>query len=329
MRVFVLCSTELIYTLPLGFKECGHEIEKSGAISEDKLTRQIKQFKPDLIISMGWNEDQYLEQQLATRKAVKDFGIPHVYWSIEDPSFTEEFCIPFMERVKPDFVFSICPETVELYKKMGIKCAHMDFGYNGSIHHPVHKKEYYKYSISVVANLYPKGLFNNDKFKRYDSIQTLILPLLKENFRIDFWGRDWEQAETFLGYDIPKDWIHGYLPYIETNDVYNSSLINIGLQNTDHLLTIRTYEILAAGGFLLTKATTRVKNSFNLGEQIVASSSPEETLYLVKYYLSHPEERRKISLKAPSAVIGRTYKERAEYAIEVLRREGILKNTIY
>ncbi|MBC2580271.1 glycosyltransferase [Clostridium sp. DJ247] len=329
MKVFALCSTDLIYTLPLGFKEAGHEVMKSGPISEDKITRQIKQFKPDLIISMGWNADQFLEPQLITRRVVEASGIPHVYWSIEDPSFTEEFCIPFMERVKPDFVFSICPETVEQYKRMGIKCAHLDFGYSDLIHHPVPKKEDYKYYISVVANLYPKGLFNNEKFKRYDSIETLILPLLKENIRIDFWGRDWVQSKIFLGYDIPKKWIHGYLPYLETNDVYNSSLINIGLQNTDHLLTIRTYEILAAGGFLLTKATTRVKNSFKLGEQLVASSSPEETLKLVKYYLSHPEERRKIAMQAPTATVGRTYKERAEYAIEVLRREGILKNAIY
>lgn len=326
MRVFALCSTDLIYTLPLGFKEAGHEVQKSGPITEDKLIRQIDKFKPDLIVSMGWNEDQFLEPQLITRRVTKATGIPHVYWSVEDPAFTEEFCLPFIERVQPDFVFSICPETVEEYKRRGIKAAYMDFGYSSLIHYPVTPRQHSKYSIAVVANLYPISLYNNEKFKRYESIKTLIIPLLKENIRVDFWGRDWERSESLLGYEIPKEWIHPYLSYLQTNDIYNSSNITIGLQNSDDLLTMRTYEILAAGGFLLTKNTDKVRSSLKVGEQLVASSSPEETVALVKYYLNHTDECRKISMQATTAVVGKSYKERVQYMIEVLSREGILKN---
>lgn len=329
VRILVLCSTDFIYTLPQGFIQCGHEVKESGTISEDKLRRQIAQFKPDLIISMGWNEDQSPERQLITREVVKDSAIPHVYWSVEDPSFTEEFCIPFLRTVQPDFVFSICPETVEYYKSIGIKSSYMDFGYNASIHHPIISREESIYPIAVVANLYPGALYNNEKFKRYESIKNLIIPLLKENIRIDFWGRDWERAGKWLGYDVPKEWIRGeYVHYIETNKVYNSSTIIIGLQNTDTLLTQRTYEILAAGGFLLTSNTTRVRNSFKVGEHLIVSSSPEETVKLVKYYLKHPDQCRKIAMQAADVLLGNSYKERAEYMIDVLRTQGILKSTI-
>lgn len=328
MRILALCSMEFIYTLPLGFKQCGHEVKKSGVILEGKLRRQIAEFKPDLIISMGWNQDQSSERQLITRKVVENSGIPHVYWSIEDPCFTEEFCLPFLRTVQPDFVFSICSETVELYKKIGIKCAHMDFGYSSLIHHPIIPREESRYPIAVVANFYPNAI-GNKKFKRYESIKKLIVPLLKENIRIDFWGRDWERAGDWLGYYVPKEWIRGqHLPYIETNKVYNSSTIVIGLQNTDNLLTQRTYEILAAGGFLLTSNTTRVRNSFKVGEHLIVSSSPEETIKHVKYYLEHPDQCRRIAMQAPSATIGNSYKERAEYMIDVLRMQGILKDTI-
>ena len=51
--------------------------------------------------------------------------------------------------------------------------------------------------------------------------------------------------------DIPKDWIHGPMHYLETCKVYNSADIIIGLQNYQELITQRTYEILGSGGFLL------------------------------------------------------------------------------
>lgn len=325
MKILALCSTDLRYTLPLGFKEAGHEVIETGPIVEDKLRKQIEQFKPDFLFSMGWTSDQFHGPLLITKRVSKELGIPHVYWSIEDPAFTDNFCIPCIKKSQPDFVFTICPETLERYKKMGIKCGYLDFGYSSSIHHPITEKEDPKYSITVVANLYPTGLYTNKNFKRLESIRKLIIPLLKENIRVDFWGRDWEKSKAYLGHEIPKEWLHGCVPYKDTNNIYNSSIINIGIQNTDHLLTIRSYEILAAGGFLLTQATTRVKNSFKVGEQLVASSSPEETINLVKYYLNHPEERKKIAMQATAAVTGQSYKDRAQYAIEVLRGEGILK----
>lgn len=328
MKIFVLCSTEWIYTLPLGFKEAGHVVKKSGVISEYKISRQIEQFKPDFILSLGWTEDQSEERQLAVRRVVERCGIPHVYWNVEDPAYTVRFSFPFIERVKPDFIFTICNETVEEYRKIGIKSAYMDFGYSATLHKPVMPQEEYKHSIAIVANAYPELLQIYPEHYRNQSIKTLITPLLKENIRIDFWGDEWDKAEGLLGCNIPKEWIHGKLSYIETNKVYSSCNIMIGLQNYTNMVTQRTYEILASGGVLLTSNTVGVRGLFEPGEQLITSSSPEETVKLVKYYLNNPDECRKISIQAPAAVAGNSYKERAEYMIAVLRREGILKSIV-
>lgn len=325
MRVFVLCSTDWINNLPIGFKEAGHEVKKSGTISRDKLIAQVDEFKPDLILSMGWTEDQSIERRIITREVTKASGIPHVYWSVEDSAFTEEFSLPFIETVQPNFVFSICPKTVEYYKKMGIKAAYMNFGYNSSVHHRIIPQEENKYSIAVVANVYPGAIIGNEKYKRYDSIKNLIVPLLKENIRIDFWGSDWDVIAELENCYIPKEWMHENISYRDTNKIYNSSDIIIGLQNSDTEITKRTYEILASGGFFLTSNTSRIRNLFKVGEQLVASSSPEETVKLVKYYLSHSEERIKIASQGTAAVKGDSYKERAKYMIDILSREGILK----
>lgn len=327
MRIFVLSSSDLVYTLPLGFKEAGHEVEKSGPISEEKLRMQIAQFKPDMVISLGWTEDQYLAPQLATRNVLKDSGIPHVYWALEDSAFTEEFTLPFLERVKPDFVFSICEETVEDYKKMGLKAAYMGFGYNETIHYPINKSDEEKdYSVSIVSNVYPGALINNEKYKRYQSIKKLVVPLLKEGITVDIWGRDWDIISRLECCYIPEDHIHNPVSYIDTNKIYNSSKIVLGLQNSDTELTQRTYEILGSGAFLLTENTSKVRNLFKVGSQLAASSSPEETVEIVRYYLNNPEERKKIALEGSTALVGNSYKDRAEYVIQVLHREGILKH---
>ncbi|MBC2580270.1 glycosyltransferase [Clostridium sp. DJ247] len=325
MKVFVLCSTDWIYTLPLGFKEAGHEVRKSGVISEEGITNQIARFKPDFILSLGWTEDQSIERQLAARRVVEKFGIPHVYWNVEDPAYTLRFSLPFIERVKPDFIFTICPKTVEQYKAMGIKSAYMDFGYSETVHKSVMPREEYKHSIAIVANAYPELLQIYPKHYRNQSIKTLITPLLKENIRIDFWGDEWDKSEVLLGHSIPKEWIHGKLPYIEANKVYSSCDIMIGPQNYTNMVTQRTYEILASGGVLLTSDTDGVRALFKPGEHLITSSSPEETVRLVKHYLSNKDHRRKIALQAPGAVLGNSYRERAEYMIGVLNREGILK----
>lgn len=56
----------------------------------------------------------------------------------------------------------------------------------------------------------------------------------------------------------------------------------------------------------------------------MVSSSPEETLQLVHYYLDQPEERKIIAANGQAAIAENTYKNRAEYMLEVLRKYKII-----
>ncbi|QXE18945.1 glycosyltransferase [Clostridium sp. 001] len=198
----------------------------------------------------------------------------------------------------------------------------MGFGYHESVHHPVDSCDKYKVSIAVVANGYDKYIEAHPDCCRNASLKVLVNPILKNNMRIDFWGRYWDKMNSIVNFDIPKEWIHGYLPYTEANKVYSSADIVIGLQNRQ--LTQRTYEILASEGFLLTNDTQVVKQLFKNGRDLVISSSEEETLKLVDYYLSHPKEREKIRKNGRKAVECCSYKYKAEYIIKVLKEQKIL-----
>jgi len=325
MRIlFLISGTMWRHTLPEGFVEAGHEVDFTVSISDQSIQNKISQFQPDLAISIGWGTAQTIKNQLLMRKCLKASKTPHVYWSTEDPAYTSIFSLPLIQRVQPDFVFSICPETVLFYTKMGIKSAHMDFGYSPGIHTHIECDETYKSTISIVANAYPDILRRYPNHYRHQSMAALIVPLLKNNIEISFWGKDWDKVKDYVKNDIPDEWIHGYLPYTEANKVYCSSDIILGLQNYPDQLTQRTYEILASSSFLLTSDTPAIRNSFKAGEQLVVSSSPDETLQLVKYYLDKPDERKKIAASGKAAIWEDTYKNRAEYMLETLKKYEIV-----
>ncbi|MCY6485383.1 glycosyltransferase [Clostridium aestuarii] len=326
MRIlFFLSSSIWMHTLPEGFIDAGHEVKISGPITRNNVPKLISEFKPNLIMSMGVGPDQTQQRQLIIRRYCKSFKIPHVYWSLEDPAFTRTLSMPIIQRVQPDFVFSICPKTVDYYNKMGIKAAYMDFGFAPKIHHYIGTQNKYKSSIALVANAYPYVLKHYPNHYRHQSLKTLVIPLLKENIRIDIWGKEWEEVQKVLGGNIPKEWIHGYLPYKDANKVYSSANIIIGIQDYTTQVTQRTYEVLASEGFLLTDDTIGVRKLFNPDKDLVVSSSPQNTLNLVKYYLNNPDECKRIAKHGALSTEGNSYKDRAEYMIDVLRKEKIIK----
>ncbi|MGM0878469.1 MAG: CgeB family protein [Bacillota bacterium] len=327
MRILFLESHPMwIHGLPNGFKDLGHQVKISGPLNNPNIEKIIRDFNPHLFISISWGpENDSPEKQNKIKRIVKFSEVPHVYWATEDPTHTQTFSLPYIKKVQPDFVFSICPKRVKDYKKLNIKAAHMDFGYHPKVHFPTNSDQHYQCDLAVVANAYPTKLTQYPNHYRHESLKTLIRPLLKENIRVDFWGRYWNKMKQHLGYDIPENWIHGYLPYTEANKVYSSANIVIGLQNHTTQLTQRTYEILGSGGFLVTSDTAEIRSLFKPGKDLVVSSSPEETTKIVRYYLQHPEERIHIQNQGKHTVEKHSYKYRAQYIINILQQNKILK----
>jgi spore maturation protein CgeB len=275
---------------------------------------------------MGWTEEHTEEKQNWIHRAVKKTKIPLIYWATEDPLHTTNFSYPLIKRMKPDFVFTVTSNKCDFYKSKGIKAAHLDFAYHKRVHHKVKTIDKYRTNIAVVANAYPKFLRRQSESFRLKSLKTLIAPLLRKNIRIDFWGKDWEHMEKFLGKKIPRNWIHGYLNYTEANKVYNSAKIVIGLQNCTDQLTQRTYEVMGSGGLLLTSDTPEVRSKFRSSQDLLVSSSPRKTVKIVKNYLNKHKEREQIRTNGIKSVKRDTYLHRAKKIIKVLRENGLLNN---
>lgn len=90
----------------------------------------------------------------------------------------------------------------------------------------------------------------------------------------------------------------------ERQDIYRSSRIN--LHFTHRAVTSgvpqELYDIMAAGGFVLTNFQPELPELFVTGEHLDTFSSEEELLEKIAYYLEHEEERSRIAKAGQQAV---------------------------
>ncbi|MBS4193251.1 glycosyltransferase [Bacillus sp. FJAT-49705] len=325
MKILFLESHPMwIYGLPNGFREEGHTVMISGPLSRENISEMLNWFKPDLIISVGWTTEHSKEKWPWIREAIKKTTIPLVYWATEDPLHTENFTIPLINAIRPDFVFTVTPSLCKKYEELGFKADHLDFGYHQSVHFQVQPSNNYRCDIAVVANAYPSYLKKNPNEFRADALKTLIKPLIKKGVRVDFWGKKWGRMRKYIGKEIPTNWIHGYLDYRDAYKVYSSAKIVIGLQNSRTQLAMRTYEILGSGGVLLTVDTPAVRDKFTPDKDLIVSSSPEETVDKIQYYLNNDTERQQIRENGKIAVKEHSYRNRAKKILAVLENRGVL-----
>jgi spore maturation protein CgeB len=302
--------------LPYGFREMGCEVEILTDFDHELLERTIIRFQPDVIVTAGWTQIHTHPKMKSLAKLKKKYKLKHVYWATEDPIWFDKWSLPLIRVSKPDIVFTISRATVPCYTVLGYNAYYLPWACNPEFHRKTTPKDEYKCDIAVVAT----APIEESDFRK-ESIKILLAPLLNKNYNLKIWGNGWENNKVLqeLGVEVNPVYLQGELDYDETNAVYNSAKIVLGFQNNTLEMTQRTYEILGAEGFLLAPGTTAVKERFNHKEHLITSSSPEETIALVDYYLNHDAERTAIAAKGQQEVNQKhTYKMRAAKILEAL-----------
>ncbi len=82
----------------------------------------------------------------------------------------------------------------------------------------------------------------------------------------------------------------------EVTRIYNASQINldIGRIYQNDMVTMRVFDVLACGGFLLTEYNEALEDLFVIGEELDVYRDLGEMLEKVDHYLSHPEDAARI-----------------------------------
>ena len=82
------------------------------------------------------------------------------------------------------------------------------------------------------------------------------------------------------------------MPYIFHHSKIN---LNLTIPNIENGIPLRTFDILASGGFLLTDYRQEVCKQFENGKELVVFDGIKDLINKTEYYLTHPEERIQIA----------------------------------
>lgn len=127
-----------------------------------------------------------------------------------------------------------------------------------------------------------------------ESRASSMLYLAKGKIPVRIWGSSWEKCKYQHGnlkLENKSLWADSYSKAICSFDINLAFLRKI---NRD-LQTTRSVEIPACGAFMLAERTDEHLALFAEGKEAEFFSSDEELLDKVKYYLSNPEQRRRIA----------------------------------
>ena len=86
-------------------------------------------------------------------------------------------------------------------------------------------------------------------------------------------------------------------------------------------LSLRVFDILGCGGFLLTNYQEELPEYYEIGKDVEVFSSGEELVEKADYYLSHEEKRKKIAENGYEKTRAfHTYETRVAQMIRIINR---------
>lgn len=103
--------------------------------------------------------------------------------------------------------------------------------------------------------------------------------------------------------------------------IFNQSRINLNMtiRPIQTGLSLRVFDILGCGGFLLTNYQAELSEYYEIGKDIEVFSSAEELTEKADYYLTHEDERQKIALNGYQKTCAlHTYEARISKMIQII-----------
>jgi SAM-dependent methyltransferase len=182
-----------------------------------------------------------------------------------------------------DIIVSSFPHFVERFREAGIKAYYQPLSFEPRILDVLQKLDY-EYPVTFVGGISPAHGSGLD-----------LLEYLVDRTPIEFWGYG---ADTLPDNSKIKARHHGEVWAHSMFNVFHNSYITVNRHidvAENNANNMRLFEATGCGALLITDYKDNLNELFVIGEEIVAYRSPEECVALVKYYLEHPEEGRRIA----------------------------------
>ncbi|MEI6784179.1 MAG: glycosyltransferase, partial [Verrucomicrobiota bacterium] len=196
-------------------------------------------------------------------------------------------CLPLYDCVFTTKTFHVDDINVRSHVKEFCQVAH---GFDPEVHRPVELtaqvQAHYGCDVSFVGCWSPK---------KESQLAAIALGCPGVDLRI--WGPGWARAASAVGSRWQRRGAFGD----ELSIIYGSSKINLGLLSEagggtgqGDRVTARTWQIPAAGGFLLHENTPELARYFEPGREVGVFHSSSDLPKKITRYLGNPDERTRI-----------------------------------
>lgn len=183
----------------------------------------------------------------------------------------------------------------EPLKKAGARrFSYLACGYDPALHYPVKvisaEKDFYGSDVAFI------GSWDEER-------EWWLNQLLDYNLKI--WGNHWEKA----GKKIRKKWQGKAVAGEDYSKTCNASkiVLNFIRKQNRPAHNMKTFEIPACGGFMLSTRTEEAVGFFEEGREAAYFSSPAELRKKIDYYLNHERERQNTAKAAHDRLIKSPY----------------------
>ena len=232
---------------------------------------------------------------------------PHKEWAVKNIFYFQNISDSIPEKACKDFIsknysfdayISFSKIVVEILKeKTNRPVLYLPFAADTEIFYPRDKKNEYIFEVAYVGN----------DIKGTESTLKYIYPAV--NFKFGLFGnwqipkyrfKFWKNFKKLPPYK--KEFAKlskGKIPQEELPYLYSSSkiILNCTAPNAINwdIITLRTYEVLACGGFLISDETPLALKE--LSDCIVFTKGDDDLIQKISYYLENEEERQKFAKK--------------------------------
>lgn len=311
MRILFTNPSPMIkYGIQPGFEKHGWITDRLELVehSVEGLEKKIKAFRPDFLFTEGGVDTKSFIYPVLDKNK-----IAHIYWAVEDPVANGTLAMEWAKRS----VLTLTPdvECLENYHKKGYKAICIPFAIDPDYYHQYPSSSHFSALDAIhIGNNY------NVFPERREAYGYILQPFIDQKTKFEVYGFDWRNPRhSFI---LPEEYDKGYLAHEQSVIAYSSAKIVLGVHSitkSHTMQSMRTFEILGCGGFFLTQRTLAIESMFQNHVHLVSSSSYEETTELMKYYLRHPDERKKIAQNGQRLVYSEhTYAQRVENIIHSL-----------
>lgn len=244
-----------------------------------RIIIETKAFKPTHVIFIKPN-NVYPKTIQFLKKSHPE--IRYIFWTGDnmDKRFNSTL---YFHKNKKEFDLNIISnkkyyDNLMLSKQLTSPVIYLEKGFDPRIHYPRVKKNYKKDVVFI-------GTYEKERF-------DYINYLAENGIEVHIYGNNWN-VKT-----------HSKFLHIHGNEIIGDDFtkmihqtricLNFLRQINQDVITSRTFEIPASGGFMLSERTEFQKKYFKEDKDAVYFSSKKELLEKVVYFLNHDDEREKI-----------------------------------